>query len=506
MYYEKSNKELKGISSMQKDLSSNISQATKWSSITEVAAKLVSPIVNMVLARLLVPETFGIVATITMVISFAEVFTDAGFQKYIIQHEFKDEEELDRSTDVAFWTNLIISVVACFVIFFFRHQIAELVGSPGLGNSISIASVLIIIAAFSSIQMARYKRSFDFRTLFFARIGTSLIPLIVTLPLAVVLRNYWALLIGQFSSQLFNAVALTIKSRWRPRLRYSFRLLKEMFSFSLWTLLESISIWLTSYIGTFIVGSHLNDYYLGLYKTSMSTVNAYMAIVTAAITPVLFSALSRYQKDEEKFRDTYYSFQRMTAVLIIPMGMGIFVFRDFVTRILLGANWMEASGFIGLWGVTSAFAIVYSHFASEVYRSKGNPKISLFVQIIHLLFIIPVLLTAVRYNFDVLYTARSLVRLQIIPVAVIIMHVKYNFKVMSVIKNTMPMLMAATVMSFVGVALKQVSGTLIWQIIAVVVCIVVYFSILLGCFPRIRLELAQTSYFGKIAKYIQRHK
>ena len=87
---------------MQKDISKQIGQATKWSSITEIAAKLISPIVNMVLARLLAPEAFGVVATITMVISFAEIFTDAGFQKYIIQHEFADDEELNKSTNVAF--------------------------------------------------------------------------------------------------------------------------------------------------------------------------------------------------------------------------------------------------------------------------------------------------------------------------------------------------------------------------------------------------------------------
>ena len=282
---------------MSDNLNNKIGKATVWSSITEIAAKLITPIVNMVLARLLAPEAFGLVATITMVISFAEIFTDAGFQKYIIQHEFKGEKELDNSTNVAFWTNFILSVAICAVIFIFRHSIAELVGSPALGNSISIASVLIIIAAFSSIQMARYKRDFDFKTLFFVRMGTAVIPLIVTIPLALWLRNYWAILIGTFFSNLFSAVVLTIKSKWKPRLFYRFDLLKEMFSFSAWTLMESITIWLTSYIGVFIVGNVLNEYYLGLYKTTMTTVNAYMAIITSAMTPVLFSALSRYQKD-----------------------------------------------------------------------------------------------------------------------------------------------------------------------------------------------------------------
>ena len=489
---------------MDKNLNKRIGQATKWSSITEIAARIVTPIVNMALARLLAPEEFGVVATITMIISFAELFTDAGFQKYIVQHEYNDTDELNKSTNVAFWTNLFVSVVICIIIFIFRDSIAVLVGSPGLGNSISIASLLIIVAAFSSIQMARYKRDFDFKTLFFVRVGASIIPLVVTLPLAILLRNYWALLIGNFARQVFTALVLTVKSKWRPSIYYSFSLLKEMFSFSAWTLLESISIWLTSYMGTFIVASYLNSYYLGLYKTSMSTVTSYMTIITAAVTPVLFSALSRYQHDQENFEKTFYSFQRMTAVLVVPMGIGIFVFSELVTSILLGEQWMEASGFVGLWGLTSAFTIIYSHFSSEVFRSKGNPKVSLALQIIHLLFLVPILIMAVRYDFTVLYISRALVRIQLFVTAMLFMQFKYGFKISKMIKNTFPMIFSATIMGAVGIGLLSVSKHIIWQFLAVLICILVYFLILFGVFKSVRKEVMDTTYVKSIVAKLKR--
>ena len=79
---------------MPPNINNKVVSATKWSAITEIAAKLVSPISTRVLARLLTPEAFGVLVTATMVISFAEIFTDAGFQKYIIQHKFKNDEEL----------------------------------------------------------------------------------------------------------------------------------------------------------------------------------------------------------------------------------------------------------------------------------------------------------------------------------------------------------------------------------------------------------------------------
>ena len=485
---------------METNIKKKIGQATKWSSITEIFTKLISPVVNMVLARLLVPEAFGVVATITMVISFAEIFADAGFQKYLVQHEFDSQESLDGSTNIAFWTNLSISFFICIIIFLFRHQIARLVGNAELGNSISIASVLIILAAFSSIQMARYKREFDFKTLFFVRIGTSLIPIVVTVPLAFIFRSYWALLIGTFVRSVFLAVVLTVKSKWKPKIYYNFSMFKEMFSFSAWTLLESVSIWLTTNVDIFIVGTYLNSHYLGLYKTSITTINSYMSIITSAITPVLFSALSRYQNDDFLFKKTYYAFQRLTAIFVIPMGIGVYLFRDLVTRILLGNGWEEAAEFIGIWGLTSAFTIVFSYFASEVYRSKGKPKISLLMQLAHLVFLVPILFISVRHGFEALYTLRALVRIQMILSAMLIMRCLYKFKFFDVLKNVLPTIISAIIMAFVGYALKPLSDNLGWQIVSVLICIIVYFSALLLLFPKVRKEVCELSFVKKITK------
>ena len=91
-------------------INDRVVSATKWSVVTEIAAKLVSPITTMVLARLLTPSDFGVLVTATMVISFSEIFTDAGFQKYLIQRKFDSDKELKDATTVAFWSNFTMSV------------------------------------------------------------------------------------------------------------------------------------------------------------------------------------------------------------------------------------------------------------------------------------------------------------------------------------------------------------------------------------------------------------
>lgn len=325
----------------------------------------------MVLARLLTPEAFGVVATINIIISFTDMFTDAGFQKYLIQHEFVSNDDREQSTTVAFWTNLGISLFLWGIIIIFREQISALVGSPGLGNTLAIACVVLPMTSFSSIQMALFKRDFDFKSLFYARIIGVCIPIFVTIPFAFWLRSYWALIIGTIVKNLSDAIVLTIRSKWKPHWYYSFEKLHEMFAFSMWTLFEQISIWLTSYIGTFIVGIYLTSYYVGLYKTAMTTVLQFTTLITSATTPVLFSALSRLNNDKDSFNEMFLRFQRMVGIFIIPMSIGMFLYRDFITRILLGSQWMEASMFVGLWGLTSSLGILLNNYCSEAYRALG---------------------------------------------------------------------------------------------------------------------------------------
>ena len=153
-----------------------IINATKWSTLSEIFAKLVAPLTNMLLARLLNPEAFGVVASITMVVNFAELLSDSGFQKYLIQHEFENEKQLKVEINVAFWTNLSIALTGWLFIWAFNNPLAKLVGSPGLGNALCIAAASLPLTSFSSIQMALMRRNLEYNKLFKVRLLSVLLP------------------------------------------------------------------------------------------------------------------------------------------------------------------------------------------------------------------------------------------------------------------------------------------------------------------------------------------
>lgn len=449
--------------------------ALKWSSLAEVISKIITPISNIILARLLAPEEFGIVATVTMVISFVDIFCDSGFHKYLIQHDFTNENHMNSSIAVAFSSNMIISCFMWFFLFIFKNPIAKLVGNPGLGNVITIAGLALPLTALSSIQSALFSRHFEYKTLFFARVFSTLIHLVVTILFALMGFSYWALIYGTLARSVTNAIILTLLSKWKPCFTFSKKNFKEMFSFSIWSLIESLGTWLSSYIGTFIVGNMLSDYYLGLYKTTMTTVNGILAVVSSSVVPVLFTTLSRYQNDKTKYNLVFLRYINLVSILLIPLGVGIFVYDDLVTTILLGNQWEEAVPFVGVYGLMSCLCCVFGQLASEYFRGQGRPRANVLMTLLHLLGLVPVLIICSKKGFICLAYGRSLVKIEQILVYWIILWYGFNFNPLQLINKVWKSCLSAIIMGMVGMFMLNYCSSFYSQFISIIVCIVVYF-------------------------------
>ena len=487
---------------MQKDLNKKMNTAAKWSSLAEICAKLIAPVTTAILARLLAPEAFGVIATLTLVVSFAEVFTDAGFQKYLVQHQFADEEDLEISTNVAFWTNLIFSLLLWAIIAVFATPITNLVGSPGCEGAVIAMSLQIPIMAFSSIQTARYRRDFDFKSLFYAKMATTLVPLLVTVPLALIFKSYWALVWGTLAKDAMNAVILTVKSRWKPRLCYRMEKLIEMISFSFWTMIENLTIWITTNFDIFLVSMALSTFHLGLYKTSLSTVNSMMTLITGATMPVLFAALSRCQDDDREFQHVFYRFQKTVSLVVLPLGFGLYIYRELATEILLGSQWLETADFIGLWSLVSAISIVFHNFNASAFLGRGKPKLSVLSQMLHIVVLVPVVIYFRHQGYEALTVARCLVRFEMIAVSSCIAYFAFGLNFFVSLRNILPQLVAAAVMAIAGAWLRTLGRGMVYEFATIFLCCVIY-ALCMFIIPGGRKQLYN---FPVLKKFLKRRR
>ncbi|MBR4874095.1 MAG: lipopolysaccharide biosynthesis protein [Clostridia bacterium] len=464
------------------ELSQKTAKAVKWSSITEFAAKIITPLINMLLARILAPEAFGMLATVTMVISFAEVFVESGFQKFLIQHQFHSAKREHEHMSVAFWANLIFSFAVWAIIIIFRDPLAAVAGNEGLGLPVAITGVTIPLFGIIGIQNCQLRKNLEFKKLFYVRFISSLIPLVVTLPLALLGLDYWSLIIGNIVGILVRSVVLAVVGKFIPSAYFSFADLKFMLRFGIWTMLDGIVLWMTNWIDALLIAHYMSEYYLGLYKNSTATITSLFAIVTAALTPVLFSALSKLQEDPEQFNGMFLKTQRMLCMFLLPLGVGAFFYKDLITDILFGAEWAEAADIVGIMAITTALRTIFISLCGDAYRAKGRFYIPLIRQLVDLAVLVPVCVLSVQNGFWSLVYARAFVKLDLIVLDALLLWMVCRISPKDTLKVFLPSATATVVMTGAILLLQMVSTSFVWSIVSIGICILLYFPILF-CFP-----------------------
>lgn len=460
------------------ELTKKTNNAFKWSSITEIVAKLIAPFTNMILARLLTPEDFGSLATVLMVVSFAEIFIESGLQKYIIQHVFHDEKEEMKYMSVALWFNLIVSMVIWLFIFLYRHQIAYLVHNENLSTAIVVTGSVIPANGIIGIQTCKLKKDLDFKTLFYVRLITSLVPVIITIPLAFLGIGYWALIIGNVSGIYVQCASLAAIGKFRPQFILKQKVLIDMLSFGVWALLDGLALWGTSWVDSFIVSRSLNDYYLGLYRNSISTLNSIIAIVTASIIPVLFSSLSKLQNDEIEYKNQFLSVQKTLSVFLLPLGVGIYCYRGLATSILFGGQWGEAEAIIGITAVTLSLRTVFTSIYSSAFQAKGKIYISFLLQLLDILILVPVCVAASKIGFWSLVYARAFVRLDLVIPEMIAFWIICKINPVDTFKIVAHPMFATLVMYAFATMTSDFWEGLPLKVVSIILCMVVYFGTL----------------------------
>ena len=457
----------------------------KWSFLGEIFAKLATPISSMVLARLLTPEIFGIVASITIITSFCETVSESGFAKLIIQKDFDDENVYKKYFSVAFYSNLIIAILMLLIICLASQPLANLVGCKGYENVLMVSSIQIPFQSMCSLYISDLRRSFQFKKIFYLRVVYCLIPFIVTIPLALIGFEYWSLSIGTISATIIQFVVLLFISKRKLKLFYSFKVLKDMFNLSFSMLLEAVVIWLCTWIGVLTVTQFYSSYDVGIFKVSKSTLNSIFIIVSSALTPVLFSSLSRLKNDREAYSNTFYDLQSICFILVIPMGIGCFVYSDVIVDIFLGNQWSDAKTILAILGLGQPFLIAYSYFLSEVFRSKGHIYTSIIYQIAMLIVQICLYVTIGRMSFVWVSISCLISNILISIVAIALLRIKYRFSIFKQLLSFVPTIVCSLFMIPFMILSKCINYGFVANFIAILFCMTAYFIGLKLCFPKL---------------------
>lgn len=458
-------------------------RSLQWSTASNLLSKIIMPITNIILARLLAKDIFGIVASINIIISLAEIFSDSGFSKRLIQTDFKDEKEFSLHKNVSFWTNTFVSILMVAGIAIFRDSLADLVGSPGYGLALAIAAIQIPVYGFSSISTAILRRNFEFKKLFFVRILGVITTLTVSAGLALGGFEHWSLIIGSLMSITAQTILLFVLSKFRVGFVFSFRALKEILSFSIYSFLEAILSWAATSIILVFINVKLGNDISGVYKMSSSTLSGIFNIFSAIFIPVLFSNLSRQKDNEKGFKETFLKYQTSASYIIIPAIIGVILFKVLVVDVFLGSNWKEVEEIIGIHAINTGLMILFRSFPTTYFLAKGKPLKSVLSQCIWLVFYIPISYFAIQQGLTTYMFTSLFLALLLYIITYIFFKASYKISLgKTLLLLCKPILVSIPMIAIATFSILTYSGAY-FQIGVIIACIFIYFATFYLCFP-----------------------
>lgn len=456
--------------------------AVKWSFVAQLVNKLVSPLTQIVLAHILAPEAFGVVATITMVTTFSQTLADAGFQKYLIQHEFRDDAEKDLCSNVAFWSNLAIALGIWAVVAVFKEQVASFAGSPGTGDALAVACLSLPLNSFISVQTALCQRGFDFQLLFKVKLLAAFLMAAIAIPSALLGLDYWSLILGTLASDTCTAVLLLFFSDWRPRMRYSIATLTRMLSFSLWSLSEAVVLWAIGWVGVFVIGSSMSAFYLGIYKNSVSITNNLLSVVESSVMPVFYSGISRMQSDEGALKAFFYNSQRALALFLLPIACGVMLLSNLVVIALLGTQWLEGETLSSWLAITLSIRMLFCYMGNQTLRAVGKPGLITLICVIYLVFYVPFLYFCAGMPFEVFSVLVPCGYLPLVVIELVVLRLAVGLSPLTMFRGLAPIALNCVLPSIVVALVLRLSESIAVQVVCIPLFAFVYFvtTMLLG--------------------------
>lgn len=302
--------------------------------------RLIAIVSTVILARLLLPEDFGIVAQASLVLALVRAITDLGVNIALIQKRSPDQNDYNTA-----WTIRIgqLAIVATMVLALAPYA-GSYFGDDRVIPVLQILTLTLVLSALENIGVITFQKemrfNLDFQFLFAKRITA----FIVTVTLAVIWRSYWALIIGMITSSLVGTVLSYLMHSMRPQLSIS--RFKEIFSISQWTLVRSIGSYFDKNIDRLILGARTSSAIVGGYTVANEISAMPSSEILAPINRVLFPAFARAKEDLAELKRIFLLAHGVQSLIAIPAAIGLALVAPEAVMIILGEKWVFAVPFI----------------------------------------------------------------------------------------------------------------------------------------------------------------
>lgn len=405
-----------------------------WKFGERILAQSISLIVSVVLARLLMPEQFGLVALVMVFINVANAIITSGFNTSLIQK--KDADDLDFSS--VFWLSLVFSIVLYIVLWFLVIPLSAFFNNEMIIPIFRVLSLRLIIGAINSVQHAYVSRHLQFKKYFWSTLFGTIVSAIVGIYLAI--KNYgaWALVFQYLTNTFIDTVVLFFTVDWFPKLIFSISRIRSLFAFGWKILADSLFGTLQNNLRNFVIGKVYTNADLAYYTNSQRVPSLFIYNISVSLSSVMLPVFSNVNDNDEKIHDYLKKSSKLLAYIIFPILIGIIlVANDFVILVLTD-KWSEMIPYLQLYSVVCLTQVLMPP-RNEALKAIGRSDVFLNENLVMRIFDI-VLLFIVLYRGPIVIMLSNLITSVILLTLIMFNTYKFNkydfFEQIIDLKNT----------------------------------------------------------------------
>lgn len=369
---------------MTTNLRKDIARGAAWMTALKLSERTIGMISTLILARILVPEDFGLVAMAMSIVATTEVFTAFGFDVVLIQNQKAERPHYD----TAWSLQVIFGALGAVCLVLLAEPTTWFYKEPRLEAVMYVIALGFFIRSLENIAVVEFRKQLQFEKEAKYRLIIKLIGFSITIPLALIMKSYWALVIGQLSLNIATFGLSYVFKRYRPHL--SFEKMGEIFRFSRWLFLNNSISFIRFNISHFVIGRLSGARSLGLFGMAYQISTLVSTELVAPINRAVFPGYSKMVDDRGKLVNTYLDVMGGIMMIALPSALGIAVTADVVVPFLLGENWIDT---IPLFKILAIYGAIHSLTSNSVFifYALAKPQILTRIAILEVSFIVPLM-------------------------------------------------------------------------------------------------------------------
>lgn len=451
-------------------MNSKVSSAFLWKFLERIGAQGISFILTIILARLLTPTDYGVVALVTVFISLATTFVQCGFNSALIQK--KEISDTDYSSGLI--VSIGIAAILYFLLFVCAPQIADFYNVDELIKITRVLALLLFPGAITSIQIAKLTRELQFKPLFFASTSATLASAFIGIFLAWKQCGVWALVAQQVSVQVFSCLFLLLCTRWKLQLVGFKDSVAEMVPFGSRILASNLLVTVFLNLRTLIIGRVYSSDDLGYFNRGKQFPQALMESINGTIQTVLLPVYSRKQDSKKALTRMVRTSVRISNYLIFPVLVGLCCVAEPMIQLLLTDKWLPCIPYIRYFAI--AYLCQPTQIATaQAMRAVGDSKTPLKLEIIRKIIEISLLAITVPISVDAIGMSSAICGVLSIAIAMRANEKVIEYSVKEQIADIAEPLVYSLIMALIVIVLSGfVDNNIIKILFEIVIGIITY--------------------------------